>query len=286
MYALEIGALSGQISRMSAVSWACYFITTAALPILSATEGMNDLRTLLLSTSLVVLAPLSAEISDVAANAALAMTSIACFTLLPSPLMQPGSLDKEILREAWTWQNGITMRRIGTLPDDTLEQGIVDQRDDRPQEAKFPGKKALRRKTKDKKMALRRGHVAPERENISTVEERVAKDSSPFLSAISACDSIVSNFSALSLAYLLSGRLGSIVGEGFFCAYCLWLYNMLAYGTKRIPQSFQEDVLRGGGTIEEISVCVEAHKEHTIYSIWGLLISTVGICVVSAKGVR
>ncbi|KAK3295071.1 uncharacterized protein B0H64DRAFT_402523, partial [Chaetomium fimeti] len=285
IFALETGALSGQISRMSAVSWASYFITTAALPILSATEGLNHLRTLLLSTSLVVLAPLSAEISDVAANAALAMTSMACFTLLPRHLRQPGSLHKEILQVEWTLQDGITMRRIGTLPDDTLEQGVVDQRDDGPQEAEFPGKKALRRRTKHNKMTLKTGDVAPERENTSTVEERVAKDSSPFLSVISACDSIVLNSAGLWLAYSLSGDLGSIAGEGFFCSYCLWRYTMLACTIKRIPQSFQENVIRGGGTIiEKIRVCEEAHKEDTIYSIWGLLISTVGICVASAKG--
>lgn len=284
MYALETAALSGPISLMSVVSWASYFITTAALPILSATKGLNDLQILLLSTSLVVLAPLSAEISDVAANAALAMTSMACFTLLPQHLRQPGSLHKEILQEEWTLRNGITMRRIGTLPDGTLEQGVVYQRDNGPQETKFPGKKAHRRRTKHNKMALKTGDVAPEQENTPTVEERVANDSSAFLPAISASHSLALNSPGLWLAHSLSGDLGGIAGGGFFCSYCLWCYMRLARTTKRIPQSFQENVIQGGGSLEEISVCKEADKEHTIYSIWGLLISTIGICVASAKG--
>ncbi|EAQ91905.1 predicted protein [Chaetomium globosum CBS 148.51] len=183
-------------------------IVDSALPILSATKGLNDLQILLLSTSLVVLAPLSAEISDVAANAALAMTSMACFTLLPQHLRQPGSLHKEILQEEWTLRNGITMRRIGTLPDGTLEQGVVYQRDNGPQETEFPGKKAHRRRTKHNKMALKTGDVAPEQENAPTVEERVANDSSAFLSAISASHSLALNSPGLWLAHSLSGDLG------------------------------------------------------------------------------
>jgi hypothetical protein len=124
---------------------------------------------------------------------------------------------------------------------------------------------------------------APQGEMTSTVEGRATKHSSSGLSPFGAFMPMASSSLGLWSAYYFSRKPGAGITEDiFFFSYCLTIFTNLQFPPiEFFPQNLQESVIHGGGTLEDVKGCREAHTVHNFCVIWALFISTVGICIAS-----
>jgi hypothetical protein len=291
-YTLETRAVSGRISSDSALFWAGYFAKTGAVPILCAWRRhiSNHAAAILLSASIVILAPLSADVTDVAANVALLTTSMVCYYLLSPHVSLPPSaqnIDREGWQEAGILQDGpevqVALRQTGAR----MEAGAADhQREQRlpatTGSARTQRKSSHRRKGPGR-LAPEPAHRARWGELTSTVGGRTpAKHSDSGLSAFGPFLAVALSSTGLWLAYDLSRDFGDgIAGDIFFCAYCLFVFAILHFPPAEFfPKHLRNNLIQDGGTLEDVMACNKARQRHIFYVVWGLLISTVGICVV------
>lgn len=202
------------------ITWAFGFMVSPAAPVILTTGKSKHLRALFLLTGFVVSAPLSADLSDIAANAALATTSLACFVFLPRQLLSLATLHHKVEPE-----------------------------------------------TEDNVAQSRNTHA------------------SPVLSALGSLCFMMVHSVGLWVAYLLWRGLGDVAGAFLFGAYCVWLRRLLMVTDRKASQVLWEDIARPGhgSALEEMIACADADRGRTVYPIWGLLISTIGICVASAR---
>lgn len=286
-WALETGALSGQMSWKTIGSWAVYFTTTAAFPIFMSTAHKSyHTRLLLLSASVAILAPLGPKVSDVEANIALAITSMACYRLLLAPSRQPESLDPETLQEEGGFKDGLDSPQIGTPPGDVMEQRrAADQREESSHENEFPGTESHHREAGDSKTAPGKADNAPNEGGALPSERRGIENSGAVVPALGAFRYLSANSLGLCLAYLLSRALKAnhaATGEIVFAVYCSLSLHLLDLPPVQIlPQSLWKRVGQGEHTLDDVKACGEAQKAYAFYGVWGHLIATVWICIAS-----
>ena len=289
-WAFETGALSGEISWKTIASWAFYFTTTAAFPIfMSMAPNSYHTRLLLLSAGVAILAPLSPGVSDVEANIALAMTSMACYKLLLDHSRLPESLDAETLQEEGRSRDGLASRQIGTPPGDNLEQrGAADQREEGSHENEFPGTESHHREAGDSKTAPGTADNAPHEGDALPSEKRGIENSGADVPALGAFQYLSTSSLGLWLAYLLSRDLKAshaAAGEIFFSFYCSFSFKLLQSPPIGLfPQNLRKRVRHGDYTLEDVKACREAQKAYAFYGVWGHLIATVWICIASVTG--
>ena len=270
-YALNVSALEGQISWLSVGKLGLYFITFAAIPILFYTEEFGHINVLSLFTSIMVLVPGISNISDVASNAALATVSYACFIDFPFRFSKERPKSSNWNSVEGGLRDGVDLGRIHTPLGEALEPESVDLRNETSQRTKGTGDIASLVESDmagnaPGELALAVGEKAPEHSN-------TAPD--PFLGAMVAFSA---SFSGLWVVYLGSNNIGGVAGEIIFCIYCACHLLLLGPGMNYFAPHFQETVIQRGGTMEEVIAHQKAQESYAMYSIWGLLISTVMIC--------
>jgi len=276
IYALETDGLGGQISRMSAVAWSSYFLTSAVMPILHGTKGLYHMRALLISASFAILTPRYADTSDVAANVALAATSAACCLVLREHLKCRPRGDKETRQEA-----GEVSEDVVALGHDALQQaGAACPRKEGSHPSESPGNAALHGRSGSGKTTPKTADVSSQGGNTGAVEDSATEVSSPGLSGIRAFACMADTWIWLSLVHSLTRRLGGVAGEILFGSFCLCrlaLIRFAAVGFLFFLFNIQPSVLQGGGTLDEAAAFREARKVYALYSAWGFLIFTLSI---------
>ncbi len=289
LWAFETGALSGQISWKSIASWAFYFTTTTAASSIFMSMAPNSLHTrlLLLSAGVVILSPLSPEVSDVEANIALAMTSMACYNLRQDHSRLPESLDAETLQEEGACMYGLASRQIGTPPGDNLEQrGAAGQREEGFHENEFLGTESHPREAGDSKTAPETANNAPHEGDALPSQKRGIENSGDGVPALGAFQYLSTSPLGLLLAYLLSRDLKAshaAAGELLFFFYCCLSLRILEFPPIRLfPQNLRKRV--GDYTLEDVKAFKKAQKAYAFYGVWGHLIATVCICIASVTG--